>query len=120
MVVVEPLEAYACRTAPRPLTATLNVLAVNSATQSRGLNAPLRFADGWDEHILAYVSIQAEPVRIVSLASQLRKCVRHRDKQHKEKLKRDILLRVGALIRVGSLIRVRRKYVTVRQAQSGR
>lgn len=111
MIFVEPSEVYACRTTPRPLTATPDVLAANKATRSPDLDAPLRFADGWDEHILAYVSGQTEPVRIVSLVSQLRKCVRHRNKEHKEKLKRDILLRVGALIRVGSLARVRRKYV---------
>nr|WP_281720511.1 hypothetical protein [Nitrosomonas nitrosa] len=120
MIFIEPTEVYACRTARGPVTSIPKISAANSATQSRDVNAPLRFADGWDEHILAYVSAQAAPVRIVSLSSQLRKCVRHRDKQHKEKLKRDILLRVGALIRVGSLIRVQRNYVTVRQAHSGR
>jgi hypothetical protein len=78
---------------------------------ARDLNGPIPFADGWDEHILTHVSGQSEPVRIVSLPSQLRKCVRHRDKQHKEKVKRQILLRVGALIRFGGLVRVRRKYV---------
>ena len=46
--------------------------------------------------------------------------MRHRDKHHQEKIKRDIQLRVGALIRVGSLIRLWRNYVTVRQAHSGR
>jgi hypothetical protein len=79
------------------------------------LNAPLAFEDGWDERILGYVSSKSKPVRIVSLASKLRKCVRHRDKQHKEKLKRDILLRVGALIRMRKLVRVRRKYVVAKQ-----
>jgi len=48
---------------------------------------------------------------ILSIVNRLRKCVRHRNKLHKETMKREILLRIGALIRAGSLRRVRRKYV---------
>lgn len=111
MIFVEPTEVYACRTAPQSVPVVPGVSAADSAKRSRDLNAPLRFSDDWDDHILAYVSAQAEPVRIVSLATQLRKCVRHRDKRHKERIKRAILMRVGALIRTGRLARFRRKYV---------
>jgi hypothetical protein len=83
----------------------MSVVAI--ATRFIDLNAPLRFADGWDKRIVAHVSSQSEPIRIVSLASHLRKCVQH----HKESLKREILARIGALIRVGSFYRVRRKDV---------
>jgi hypothetical protein len=116
MTLIEPAEVYACRTAPWSTDTNRKVAGANSATQSRELNAPLRFADGWDERILLHVSNQSEPVRIVSLASQLRKCVRHRDRQHKEVLKRKILVRVGVLIRAGMLARVRRKYVVARRS----
>ena len=113
MIVVEPAEVYTQRVAfptsvniPRPFAISLT-----AASGGRELNDPPRFADAWDEHILARVWSRTVPVRIVSIASQLRKCVRHRNKQHKEKLKREILLRIGGLIRAGSLLRVRRKYV---------
>ena len=114
MIFVEPVEVHASRTAPPSVTAIPNMSVVDSATRFFDLNAPLRFADGWDERIVAHVSSQSEPIRIVSLASQLRKCVRHRDKLHKESLKREILVRVGELIRAGTLARVGRKYVVAR------
>lgn len=110
-MIIEPVEVYVCRMTVGPLR-TSRVSEESCATRSQDLNATLSFVDGWDERILAYVRAQPEPVRIVSLASELRKSVRHRDKQHKEKLKREILIRVGALIRIGSLARVQRRYVT--------
>jgi hypothetical protein len=112
MILIEPEELYVRRSASRVSREDDGMSAGTSSANSFGeLHGPLRYMDGWDEHILAYVSAQEAPVRIVSLASQLRKGVQHRNKQHKEKLKRDILLRVGALIRFGGLVRVRRKYV---------
>src|SRR5687768_290241 len=114
MILIEPEESYVRRSESR-VSHGINTLSPSggSETLSRELHGLLRYMDGWDEHIIAYTSSRAEPIRIVSLASQLRRCVRHRDKQHKEEIKRQILLRVGALIRTGSLVRVRRKYVTV-------
>jgi hypothetical protein len=115
MIIIEPHEAYAFRTAPWSITAISNGAAADSGKRSCDLNSPLRFVDGWDERILAYVANQSEPVRIVSLASQLRKCVRHRDKEHKERLKREILVRVGELIRAETIARIRRKYVVAKR-----
>lgn len=112
MILVEPADVFVSRTWPRiAQTIVSDSPRTGSANLSRELHGPLRYTDGWDEHIIDHISSRPEAVRIVSLVSQIRKCVRHRDRQHKEKIKRDILLRVGALIRSGSLVRVRRKYV---------
>jgi hypothetical protein len=110
MILIEPEELYVSRTRQGCTITSTNS---SSASISRELHGPLRYTDCWDEHIIVYTASRPEPIRIVSLASQLRKCIRHRDKQHKEAIKRQILLRVGALIRTGSLVRVRRKYVTL-------
>ena len=112
MIFIEPLQVYACRAGKRPFAGNP---ALSVADRNEAFFEPLRCVDGWDEHILSFVDNESRPVGIMELVSQLRKRVPHRNKQHKEKLKRDILLRVGALIRNGNLIRIQRKFVLVRR-----
>jgi hypothetical protein len=110
MIFVEPTEVYACRSLATFFPASAKFKKKNVSLRQE--DGPLAYADGWDERILAYlVGRSGEPVLIMSIPSQLRKLVRHRDKQHKEELKRDVLLRIGALIRAGAIIRISRKYV---------
>jgi hypothetical protein len=118
MIFIEPEELYVRRSASRTSHGSNSVCpGGGSASLSRELHRPLRYTDGWDETIVAYLSSRSgEPVRIMSLVSQLRKCVRHRDRTHREKLKHDILMRVGALIRAGVIVRFQRKYVVARPA----
>jgi hypothetical protein len=119
MIFIEPAEVFARRSATRIPERKPVLLSSNAGADSFGaLHGRLRHENGWDERIFEYLSSRAEPVRIVSMISQLRKFVRHRDKQHKEKLKRDILSRIGALIRAGIIIRVHRNYVVVRPVRT--
>lgn len=120
MVFVEPMEVYATRSS-RPSTIGRSTSVAPSAQKqvcsSSDLYAPLSVEDGWDETIVAYLSSRpGTPVMIMAIVSQLRKCVRHRDRRHREKLKHDILMRVGALIRAGVIVRFKRKYVVARPA----
>lgn len=120
MVIVEPMEVYEARSS-RPSNigrSTSNTPSAQSQTcPSSDLYAPLSVEDGWDETIVAFLSSRpGKPVMIMSVVSQLRKCVRHRDRSHREKLKHDILMRVGALIRAGVILRFKRKYVIARPA----
>ena len=115
MVFVEPIEVYESRSL-RPSavgrSTSITPSAQKPACSSSDLYAPLSVEDGWDETIVAYLSSRpGTPVLIMSIVSQLRKCVRHRDRRHREKLKHHILMRVGTLIRAGVILRYKRKYV---------
>ena len=120
MVFVEPVEVYESRSLRPSAIGRSNSITLSAqkpACSSSALYAPLRVEDGWDETIVAYLSSRpGTPVMIMSIVSQLRKCVRHRDRRHREKLKHDILMRVGALIRAGVILRFKRKYVVARPA----
>lgn len=108
MIFVEPSIVYENRCySPAPQSVTISP----APARIHALNGPLAFADGWDECILTYVQGRAQPIRIGSLVSQLRKCVRHRNKSHKEEIKRHILQRIEVLIRSRRLVRVQRMFV---------
>lgn len=116
MILIEPTEVFSARSASfseqcvheRPLP----VLRVSSQGLRALSEAPLSYADGWDEAIhLRLLSLKGQPVPIMSLVSQLRKRVRHRNKHHREEIKRTILKRICILIKSGLLRRVRRSFV---------
>src|SRR5690242_3176164 len=96
MIFVEPTEAYETRSPGSAEVSRTRAGSAKKAFSLRELCGPLACADGWDERILAHVGGRSgEPVLIMSIPSQLRKLVRHRNKQHKERLKRGILIRIG-------------------------
>lgn len=117
MIFIEPVEAYEFRTSSSSRQKA-DVRSHGGQQRTRvelkgGFEAPLAYEDGWDEVILMHLlGRRGESVKIVSLASELRRCVRHRNKAHKEELKRHILKRVGILIKRRLIVRVRRCFVT--------
>jgi hypothetical protein len=115
MIFIEPAEVFDARAVtPRQPDRLSYTVHPNRCSQGRmtRFTGPLSHEDGWDEVIhLHLLSRPGEPVRIMSLVSQLRRRVRHRDKAHKEELKRHILKRIGILIKTGVVVRVRRCFV---------
>lgn len=111
MLFVEPPEVFAARLASQASPPKPGFSSPGMKLWEH-IQAPLSYEDGWDEAIhLEVLSRPGELVRIVSLASKLRKRVRHRNKTHREEIKLQILKRIGVLIRSGLLRRVRRVFV---------
>lgn len=119
MIFVEPIRVYATRaswssTSLQHQSGTEPGAEPNPVSCGTILQGPLQFDDGWDEAIISFLmSRPGEAFRIVSLSSELRKRVRHRDKDHKEDIKRHIMERVGFLIRAKRIVRVSRKFVMI-------
>ena len=117
VIIIEPLSVYENRKhraagGQNGTDSKSEPISANRPVTVAALNAPLEFGDGWDETIMAYVrSRRGERLRIISLVSILRKCVRHRNSRHKNEIKGHILRRITALIRSRKLIRVNRCFV---------
>ena len=107
MIIAEPLAAHRQRVEAR----------------RRQVDAVLRsspqHASAWDQPILALLSGQSGPIRLMGAVNALAKGFRPKSRRQREEVKVEIIKVLCAMVREGLVTR-RRKYVQIANATMGR
>ena len=101
MILVEPEESYQCRVTDHHRR-TLELL-----------TAPSQHESGWDEWIVLHLCQQREPILIMRVVNYLAKECRARSKRERERVKVEIIKRIGTLIRQKIVSRWKRRFVMI-------